>query len=72
MGRPRSGLDDYLEWQQRLESYKESGLTRIIQASTEIWHNHFARKTLRLSCPNGYAKSQRDSKIPWSPGAPSG
>ncbi len=27
MGRPASGLDDYLEWQQRLESYKESGLS---------------------------------------------
>ena len=27
MGRPPSGLDDYLEWQQRLESYKESGLS---------------------------------------------
>ncbi len=27
MGRPACGLDDYLEWQQRLESYKESGLS---------------------------------------------
>ena len=27
MGRPRCGLDDYLEWQQRLESYRESGLS---------------------------------------------
>ena len=27
MGRPACGLDDYLEWQQRFESYKESGLT---------------------------------------------
>ena len=27
MGRPRSGLDDYLEWQQRLESFKGSGLS---------------------------------------------
>jgi hypothetical protein len=27
MGRPFCGLDDYLEWQQRLESYKESGLS---------------------------------------------
>ena len=27
MGRPPSGLDDYLDWQQRLESYKESGLS---------------------------------------------
>ena len=27
MGRRPSDLDDYLEWQQRLESYKESGLT---------------------------------------------
>ena len=27
MGRPGSGLDDYLEWQQRLESFKESGLS---------------------------------------------
>jgi transposase-like protein len=27
MGRPRSGLDDYLEWQQRLESFRESGLS---------------------------------------------
>ena len=27
MGRPPSGLDDYLEWQQRLENYKESGLS---------------------------------------------
>ncbi len=27
MGRPSIGLDDYLEWQQRLESYRQSGLT---------------------------------------------
>ncbi len=27
MGRPTCGLDDYLEWQQRMESYKESGLS---------------------------------------------
>lgn len=26
MGRPPSGLDDYLDWQQRLESRKASGL----------------------------------------------
>ncbi len=26
MGRPRSDLDDYLDWQDRLESYKASGL----------------------------------------------
>jgi hypothetical protein len=27
MGRPPSGLDDYLDWQERLESFKASGLT---------------------------------------------
>ena len=27
MGRPLSDLDDYLEWQQRLENQKESGLS---------------------------------------------
>jgi hypothetical protein len=27
MGRPVSDLDDYLEWQQRLENQKESGLS---------------------------------------------
>ncbi len=27
MARPRGELDDYLDWQQRLESYKESGLS---------------------------------------------
>ena len=27
MGRPAGGLDDYLEWQQRLESHKQSGLS---------------------------------------------
>ena len=26
MGRPASDLDDYLEWQERLENYKASGL----------------------------------------------
>ncbi len=26
MGRPASDLDDYLDWQQRLENYKASGL----------------------------------------------
>lgn len=26
MGRPPSGLDDYLDWQERLENYKASGL----------------------------------------------
>lgn len=27
MGRPPSDLDDYLDWQERLESYKASGLS---------------------------------------------
>ena len=27
MARPPSGLDEYLEWQRRLESFNESGLT---------------------------------------------
>lgn len=27
MGRPRAGLDEYLDWQQRLEIQKESGLS---------------------------------------------
>ena len=27
MGRPASGVDDYLNWQARLESYRESGVT---------------------------------------------
>jgi hypothetical protein len=27
MGRPRSDLDDYLDWQERLESSKASGLS---------------------------------------------
>ena len=27
MGRPPSDMDDHLEWQQRLENYKESGLS---------------------------------------------
>ena len=27
MGRPRSDLDDYLDWQERLESFKASGLS---------------------------------------------
>ena len=27
MGRPASGLDEYLDWQERLESYKSSGLS---------------------------------------------
>ncbi len=26
MGRPPSDLDDYLDWQERLESYRASGL----------------------------------------------
>ena len=26
MGRPPSGLDEYLDWQERLESHKASGL----------------------------------------------
>ncbi len=27
MGRPRSDLDDYLDWQERLDSFKASGLS---------------------------------------------
>lgn len=27
MGRPPSGLDEYLEWQQKLEGFRESGLS---------------------------------------------
>jgi len=27
MGRPRAGLDDYLDWQERLNRFKSSGMT---------------------------------------------
>jgi len=44
MGRPPSDLDDYLDWQERLESHKASGLP-IITASAllklaEWWESH--------------------------------
>jgi hypothetical protein len=35
MGRPPSELDDYLDWQERLESYKASGLEVDVFCLTE-------------------------------------
>ncbi len=33
MGRPPSDLDEYLDWQERLESFQASGLTSTCFAS---------------------------------------
>jgi hypothetical protein len=50
MGRPASDLDDYLEWQQRLENQKASGLSIDdfceCQVDMSKWHQN-AESVLR-------------------------
>ena len=55
MGRPFCGLDDYLEWQQRLESHKESGLSIEVFCLQEgVSKSNFSRwsKALRDGIPD--------------------
>ena len=63
MGRPYCGLDDYLEWQQRLESYKESGLSIEVFCLQEgISKSTFYRWTQALhdGIPDELQKEQAD------------
>ncbi len=39
MGRPPSDLDDYLEWQLRLENQKACGLTSTTSASKKVFQS---------------------------------
>lgn len=49
MGRPPAGLDDYLEWQQRLQNQKDSGLTvREFCLQEGIERSNFYRWVNRL------------------------
>lgn len=63
MGRPPCGLDDYLEWQQRLESYKESGLSIEVFCLQEgVSKSTFCRwtKALRDGIPDALQKEQAE------------
>ena len=63
MGRPVCGLDDYLEWQQRLESYKESGLSIEVFCLQEgVSKSTFCRwaKALRDGIPDALQKEQAE------------
>lgn len=63
MGRPFCGLDDYLEWQQRLESYKESGLSIEVFCLQEgVSKSTFCRwtKALRDGIPDALQKEQAE------------
>ena len=49
MGRPPCGLDDYLEWQQKLQQFKESGLTVEVFCQQEgVSRSAFHRWTNQL------------------------
>ena len=49
MGRPPSDLDDYLDWQERLESFKASGLTIDVFCLNEgVSKSTFCRWTKQL------------------------
>ena len=49
MGRPPADLDDYLDWQERLESFKASGLTIDVYCLNEgIARSTFCRWVDRL------------------------
>ena len=61
MGRPPCGLDEYLEWQQRLESYKESGLSIDLFCLQEgVSRTTFYRwsKQLRDGIPESLSEEQ--------------
>jgi hypothetical protein len=63
MGRPYCGLDDYLEWQQRLESHKESGLSIEVFCLQEgVSRSTFCRwtKALRDGIPDALQKEQAE------------
>jgi hypothetical protein len=61
MGRPPSGLDDYLDWQERLESYKASGLTLDVFCLKEgVSKSTFQRWRVQLR--DGIPKSVLEEK----------
>ena len=56
MGRPPSDLDDYLDWQERLESYRASGLeVHVFCLQGEVSRSTFYRWMNQLK--DGIAKS---------------
>lgn len=62
MGRPPSDLDDYLEWQQRLESQKESGLSLEVFCLREgVSRSTYYRWADRLR--NGIPESMTAEKV---------
>ncbi len=55
MGRPPSDLDDYLDWQERLESYRASGLeVDVFCLQERVSRSTFYRRVDRLK--NGVPK----------------
>jgi transposase-like protein len=61
MGRPPSDLDDYLDWQERLESYRASGLEVDVFCLQEgVSRSTFYRWVDRLK--NGIPESIADEK----------
>jgi transposase-like protein len=63
MGRPRCGLDDYLEWQQRLESFRESGLSIEVFCLQEGFSRstfHRWAKQLRDGIPESVKEEQAE------------
>ncbi len=64
MGRPPSDLDDYLDWQERLESYRASGLEVDVFCLQEgVSRSTFYRWVDRLK--DGVPKSMAAEKAAW-------
>jgi hypothetical protein len=67
MGRPLSGLDDYLDWQERLKSKEESGLSIDVFCLQEgISKSTFHRwvRQLRDGIPESIAAEAREQAEP--------
>jgi len=65
MGRPASGLDEYLDWQERLESYRASGLSVDEFCLSEgIAKSSFGTKPLVARTGSSWAAKLRDRGWP--------
>jgi hypothetical protein len=75
MGRPPSDLDDYLEWQQRLENQKESGLSiddfclqeRISKSTYYRWADRLRERPESIAGEKSRSKKSRSGNVAFVP-----